>query len=219
MSYSRSYISNLIGSLNSSVRNMVYFLTNFNTFVAQLKTILTAMNNSMAMLSEDNALIKGRKIVLGYTEIYEDTDKTVVIRSLVDGKAFKIMGAGVGTSVDELIVVTPDTTDGATVDLYGTQTVNFRDGLAGEINAGAEKADTLTFTAWRTDAGHESREELIEMTSDDNNPILHFCSGTGVKWGFGAATPDVTKVLATGGGASVDDVITALQEKGIVKQA
>lgn len=44
-------------------------------------------------------------------------------------------------------------------------------------------------------------------------------TATGQKLGFWNATPVVQQVLATGAGASVDDVITALQTIGLFKQA
>lgn len=39
------------------------------------------------------------------------------------------------------------------------------------------------------------------------------------KLGFHDKTPIVQAILATGGGASVDNVITALQNLGLVKQS
>lgn len=66
------------------------------------------------------------------------------------------------------------------------------------------RIESLNYDALFIDAGNDSID------------IMHNVLG---KIGFYAATPITQAVLATGTGASVDDVITALQNLGLVKQS
>jgi hypothetical protein len=57
---------------------------------------------------------------------------------------------------------------------------------------------------------------MVEAEAGSNTENVGNLTG---KIGFYAKTPIVQAVLATGGGASVDNVITALQNLGLVKQS
>ncbi len=76
------------------------------------------------------------------------------------------------------------------------------DGVAG---ADATRSSDLIFSTWSV----TTPQEGIRIRS----------AAAGVRLGFYGVTPVARAVLATGAGHTVDDVITALQNLGLVKQS
>ena len=62
----------------------------------------------------------------------------------------------------------------------------------------------------------DAYDALFIDASENSIDIMHHASG---KIGFYATTPTTQQVLATGAGATVDNIISALQTLGLVKQA
>lgn len=79
----------------------------------------------------------------------------------------------------------------------------------------------LISTSW-IDATNATRKAKLSLSAYDTAARLGLeieASGTEPKIGFYGVAPIARAVLATGAGASVDDVITALQNLGLVKQS
>jgi len=121
---------------------------------------------------------------------------------------------GYGLKIEEGTVGT-----GSITNLYGIHLTNIDNGInswaiytnAGScfFNAGGDANTDFTVKS-------DSYDALFIDASNDSIDIMHNASG---KIGFYAAAPITQAVLATGAGASVDDVITALQNLGLVKQS
>jgi hypothetical protein len=78
--------------------------------------------------------------------------------------------------------------------------------------------------AWAWDVNtHASRTTVTKFYNSDyageREVIATGANGTGATLGFYGATPTARQLLATGTGATVDNVITALQNLGLLKQS
>jgi hypothetical protein len=86
---------------------------------------------------------------------------------------------------------------------------------------GTNQTQALIASSW-IDATNASRKAKLSLYAYDTAARLGFeieASGTESKIGFHGVTPITRAVLATGAGATVDNVITALQNLGLVKQS
>lgn len=98
--------------------------------------------------------------------------------------------------------------------------VGFRAGLKSSTtdNSAAGRLTWEWTTA--THASRASRGKLTAFYTTTEQEAVTWDGDTGgLKLGFYGVTPVARQVLATGAGASVDDVITALQNLGLVKQS
>jgi hypothetical protein len=87
--------------------------------------------------------------------------------------------------------------------------------------AGTNQQQGLISTSW-VDATNATRKAKLSLSAYDTAARLGMeiqASGTESMIGFHGVSPIARAVLATGAGASVDDVITALQNLGLVKQS
>lgn len=106
----------------------------------------------------------------------------------------------------------------------GTPAAGFGLGIAARLESSTtedQDAGRIQFS-WNT-ATHASRASDVVHTVFYTSTEQEFLRGRGdtggVKLGFYGVTPVARQVLATGAGATVDDVITALQNLGLVKQS
>jgi hypothetical protein len=86
---------------------------------------------------------------------------------------------------------------------------------------GTNQQQGLVSTSWAT-ATNASRKAKMSLSAYDTAARLGLeieASGTEPMLGFYGVTPIARAVLATGAGATVDNVITALQNLGLVKQS
>jgi hypothetical protein len=86
---------------------------------------------------------------------------------------------------------------------------------------GTNQQQGLISTSW-VDATNATRKAKLSLSAYDTAARLGLeiqASGTESMIGFHGVTPIARAVLAAGAGASVDDVITALQNLGLVKQS
>lgn len=108
-------------------------------------------------------------------------------------------------------------------DSTGTAANGFGAGLLFTLESSTTAAqDAARIAALWNDATHATRKADLVLTAFDTaerEGLRIRGDGTGPALGFYGVTPIARAVLATGAGAAVDDVITALQNLGLVKQA
>jgi len=97
-----------------------------------------------------------------------------------------------------------------------------------EISGKLESSTTANTQAARiewswVDSTHAARKAALTLYASDyggeRTGLQIGANGTEPTVGFYGVTPTARQLLATGAGASVDDVIAALQNLGLVKQS
>jgi len=161
---------------------------------------------------------------------YYTNPLTPTVVYLVTGE----MGVGLTAPLAQLHVVDTTTTTNAVLEVQRIEARVSTASTGGAAGFGvgqgffAETATDATYqqqglisTSW-IDATNASRKAKISLSAYDTAVRLGFeieASGSESKIGFHGVAPIVRAVLATGAGATVDNVITALQNLGLVKQA
>ena len=124
-------------------------------------------------------------------------------------------------TIHNRVVVTSGTTGQSTI---GAGLIVNNDSGSGAINDFQVNSDTLTVLF--VDASANTLAIGVDTTFNDGKNIVlntttgtQFGTATGQKLSFWGVTPVVQQVLATGAGATVDNVISLLQTLGLCKQA
>jgi hypothetical protein len=108
-------------------------------------------------------------------------------------------------------------------DTTGTAAAGFGAGLAWQLESSTTAAQSAArVQALWYEATHATRKADLVLTAYDTaerEGLRIRGAGSAPAIGFYGVTPIERALLATGAGASVDDVITALQNLGLVKQS
>lgn len=179
-------------------------LMNASQGLALSTTAVTVSNSQAFAFCSNNNVYQDSE-----TRMYRDTNYTIGCRNGTNPHAFRVWKTWTSATNGEW-VETKWVSDVATI---GTNK-GTGGGTARDLALATDDTVRLTFGA----AG--------SMTiTDANNVAVGTTTGTkigtatGQKLGFWNATPVVQQVLATGAGATVDNVISLLQTLGLCKQA
>lgn len=148
--------------------------------------------------------------------LYGEFDSAVASQLLrVNGVLQPLMTDGVTAAVTNVLVVGHNSSGVPSVGFGSGQLFTLKSSTTTDQNAAAVKV------LWN-DATHATRKADLVLTAYDTaerEGLRIRGDGSGPAIGFYGVAPIARAILATGGGASVDDVITALQNLGLVKQS